>query len=323
MKLLIDLQLKHDFFQELKAGYFDIVPDEDSMKLLKQSAILFRKLSNGFQLYVNEKSKWLASIDATNLSLRFLFYCKDPYFLNYTDLPFYSPRKHIIYASDLDESLTEKVNASHILPIQSTFNLSVEDTSETISMEQPNGNIQNTLAIEKAANITIPCPYEGDKLHIKQEAETIATIYPETTEVLNALGVIHFHIAAAEILNATTARNYTLHFSTRSTFWRYYLVNSQDKYEKCLIENDRVIFEKADNILLPNGQTSTTLTAVEPLKLAAWQKETFNLTYIKKSPINGRIIKQKMLLPYPQKTDVHPKIEAGQTKVYSNMFVHL
>lgn len=323
MNLLIDLQIKHDYFQQLKEGYFDIIPDMNSIQILKRSAIFFRRTSNGFQLYANEKSKWLAEMDAITLSLRFLFSCKDPYFLNYTDLPLGSPRKHLVYVTDLDDSLNEKINDNHVLPIHSAFSVVIENAPETVSLEQPNGIIQDSLKMEKSGNITIPCPYKGDKLYIKQEDKTIATIYPETNEALNALGTIHLHIKAEEILNATTTREYTLQFGSRSTFWRYYLVNSQDKFEKYFIENDEVTFEKEDDILLPNGQKSITLTANQPIKLVERQKDNFNLIYLKKSPINGRIIKQKMQLPYPQRTEVHPRIEEGNTKVYSDMFVHL
>ena len=98
--LVATIYCKHNYFKDgvFKTIGFQIA--EDSTKLIKDLGIVFKFFSGGFQLLASKPDK--LALENPEVSLKIHFDCKDPYYINYTNIGRYEPTNDILYFSNLD-----------------------------------------------------------------------------------------------------------------------------------------------------------------------------------------------------------------------------
>ena len=121
-QLYFDVQLWHDFYlpedgmpgDPAPAEYdirdlIEIVPTSECMELMDRCRLLFRKTPLGFQVIaeVIERENDIRQTFrpfADNMKLGFTFFLKDPFLLNYTNLPFDPEAQSVYYLSNLADN---------------------------------------------------------------------------------------------------------------------------------------------------------------------------------------------------------------------------
>ena len=87
-KKIISVDFFHNYFNDGKLKFFDIITDSKTLSLMKNYGLVFRKENDGFVILSDSNERFKSSSFNDTIKLNFFLYFKDNYFLNYTDLPF-------------------------------------------------------------------------------------------------------------------------------------------------------------------------------------------------------------------------------------------
>ncbi|UII30606.1 hypothetical protein LVD17_20140 [Fulvivirga ulvae] len=120
------------------------------------------------------------------------------------------------------------------------------------------------------------------------------------------------------------SKAYTLHFESRSTYWKYFIVS---KYKLPLdkssihAEGQDVSFKGPDKVKLPNGDTAYLFEASTPLPLNEIPKYNLKLSKSKRAGGNGEAYLNR--LPTPTPDSIKPESRSESSKVYSELIVYI
>lgn len=87
-KKIISVDFFHNYFNDGKLNFFDIITDSKTLSLMKNYGLVFRKKNDGFIILSDSNERFKSSSFNDTIKLNFFLYFKDNFFLNYTDLPF-------------------------------------------------------------------------------------------------------------------------------------------------------------------------------------------------------------------------------------------
>tara|TARA_Y100000991_G_scaffold64232_1_gene47959 strand:- start:5602 stop:6441 length:840 start_codon:yes stop_codon:yes gene_type:complete len=87
-KKVISVDILHNFFNDGFIKYIDIKPSLNSIKLMKNYGLVFRKKNAGFVILSENNERFKGSIFNGSILLEFKLSFLDKYFLNYTDIEF-------------------------------------------------------------------------------------------------------------------------------------------------------------------------------------------------------------------------------------------
>ena len=87
-KKIISVDFFHNYFNDGKLNFFDIITDSKTLSLMKNYGLVFRKKNDGFVILSDSNERFKSSSFNDTIKLNFFLYFKDNFFLNYTDLPF-------------------------------------------------------------------------------------------------------------------------------------------------------------------------------------------------------------------------------------------
>lgn len=120
------------------------------------------------------------------------------------------------------------------------------------------------------------------------------------------------------------SKAYTLHFESRSTYWKYFIVSKYKlPLEKSSIhaEGQDVAFKGPEKVKLSNGDTAYLFEANMPLPLNEVPKYNFKLSKSKKAGANGEAYLNR--LPTPAPDSIKPESRSETSKVYSELIVYI
>ena len=119
------------------------------------------------------------------------------------------------------------------------------------------------------------------------------------------------------------SKEYLLHFDSRSTYWKYFIVSKYKlPLEKSGIqsENEDVTFNGPEKVKLPNGDMAYVFEASKPLPLNEIPKYNLKLSKNKKAG-NGEAYLNR--LPTPSPDSIKPESRDASAKVFSELIVYL
>lgn len=85
-KKIISVEINHRFFSSNKCNAFKIKPDLQTTHLFKNYGIVFKETAFGFVLICGGDARYSSVVFNGHINIVLLISCKDPLFLNYTDL---------------------------------------------------------------------------------------------------------------------------------------------------------------------------------------------------------------------------------------------
>ncbi len=107
-KRLFSVKYIHDYYSNGFSNDFTIKATEKTAETLQKSGLILRQVNNGFEIHadsrkIGDQYKTLKEIDV-NSKLVFLLELNNPYFINFTDLPFNNSIKSLFYFNNVETS---------------------------------------------------------------------------------------------------------------------------------------------------------------------------------------------------------------------------
>ncbi len=351
---LIDVDIFHEYYKDGISKDFEITPSVECKELLKDYRFLFRSTPTGFNVSYSADSEDNPVIPI-DYKIKLVFYLtsRNPYLLNYSNLPIDRIKNTIYYFTNYDSETSEKTTLHKNEDYVSSEDR-IDLKSETFSMQVTSGenevgvsviDIDDTAVINESfrvnknvSHIQINLhPFSPGKFKLLIDGEETSEFYADNKiQGKVVFGVIELFLDS----DSEVPLAYEINFPLRKTYWRYnvFLKHTKtltaenisidipktetDKYGYTfaddLIKNQddqtKIIFEK-----LPAEETSDSIICVpfvfsEELPLAEEPVEGIRLVKINDNSIFDN-------LPNPSIDSIKPEPVTG--KVYSEISIYI
>lgn len=249
---LLSLEFQHKYFRDTRFRSLQVSYDRDTASLLQNLGIVLKPYHGGLYMLTSDV-ELLKSAYRTN-PIRFYLECNDPYYINYTLLPTYTPNDSILYFNNLqiptDDSTSklhqdEFVGPRNIVPWNSG-RLKINDFSsdkgyhflDVFGNEIPLDHIRASSNNPKEFLIS---NIEQGMIRLFGDNEEQQRVYYSPHAVRKKpLGILELYPGRLhEHYEAQGKLEYALAFATRKTIWKYFLVDP--------------VYQKFDNLSIVNG----------------------------------------------------------------------
>ncbi|MGQ1786268.1 hypothetical protein [Saccharicrinis sp. GN24d3] len=243
-KHLLTVLFKHGYYQDNMFKSLDTSFDDGTPKLLRDLDIIIKSFPGGIHLLAANPELLMTTNDDN--PIRLLLHSKENLFVNFTDLPDFSPSDHLLYFNNLGNN---SVVGSH------TFLLHEDETvgqNEMIQLcagkfQVPLFDHTKKYHFTDAADMEIPpqsihsinesgeyslTGMTGNLIKIKEGNSEISRIYYRPNAVWKKpMGILEIYTGRLFNQHLQYGKvDYSIHFKNRQTIWKYFLVNSV--YEK-------------------------------------------------------------------------------------------
>ncbi len=348
---LISLSCHHTFYEDGICKDFSFTPSMETDLALKNLKCIFRSQPNGFTI-LGHSEKSLKLFQSPVLKVeKFTFYINqnNGKFINFSNLPFTSFGQ-LYYFNNLTENKEKGSDAKllhgqeYLYPKEDEFcawrpkrfQVRVEQGKkidlEVIDVFGKKVKLEDLP--EKAPTRLIPLNLDSHspgKYTLKTKQGDVPIITSKK-RLERYWGVIDIYLEAAPkgnqiiVKNQFTPQEYSIKIERRSTHWRYFLIDQNNKKEQPKFSNPKVStngteleFTNPEFIELSNGHQAAMIESKKPLPLSEMisNKDKLNLK-IKK---NGKWVSKPLKLPKPTIDLIKPDRETN--KIYSETFVYL
>lgn len=252
---LFSILVEHPFFPDRRCRKLAFVATDNCRSVMENTGLIMKKDIDGIRVFSNEDRleslRLYADDPADPLSFCFKVYAKDPLFFNYTDVPA-SDGKKILYFDN--RRATDDSTDPIILNIGHC--VSEEDLSELSAA--PKFSLSKTDGIVTPLCIVNICAKEKMGYLLDEK-------------------------------NRVAAKNYLIRFSTRETFWQYYLLGKMRRKNLYIADlNEKIGFEKPRKVELPGNRSALCFTSTSAIPLRETPSHHFQLR--EKNSGNGKVI---------------------------------
>jgi len=349
----LQVNLLHDFFEGNKCKGVTIEPSRQTAKLLSNLGMIFKPLPDGgFMILFNRNKESYFSMDnVLPNKLTFLLRRQDRYFINMSNLPF-SGQGSVFYFSNLNCSSPKDSDYS-FLHKESEYSgeelVVISATRTSVILKEPAPFTD--LSFSSASQGTInprnlqpgleKLPQHGHPIDLSDYDDgTIIVNQKGKKQPVQALFLLHGNVPSDTIgimelyLDNTpgakyslmqkgkhTFRKYAVQFRTRSTYWKYIIVQRrpENKLSGYKISNKQqtIGFSKPEMITLQNGREVAVITSENPLPLRQFPDDKYELSVQK----NGKQTMMQISLPVPKVDSIKP--DKDSRRMFSNMYVYV
>lgn len=342
---LFKLGVLHNYYAEQPVNDFNLVPTEDTMAIIKKLNLIFKEVNGEyFILYDPEKIEgFLGEVERKqNIKFTFLLNCLNPYFVNITEIPV-EGRAELFYFSNLQTNhIGDNVYLHHgefagkadKATIESNIEVSGNGKSKLVEVKDDSGNIilsKNLQSEEKfyISNKNVPL----GKYHLHENGKFMRTfILFSNVPLKRPIGVVEFSLAGnlrEEFIegvkqNEIPFYNYKISFTSRSTFWKYFLVgkyNGNLKNTTIDTGNDKVKFKGPQEVKMHNGADAVMFVCDGALPLKQIQDHRFQLKNVRAGILNGKTIMDRLPLPSPE--IIKPESKDENSIIFSEIIVNI
>lgn len=235
-KTLLSVSIIHRYYSKGNGKVFCFEPTEDCARQLGRFSILFRTAADGFVLLFpceqGKKDMPEHPIDE-EVVFDFAIKSKDPYLLNYSELPFISPSSRVYRFSNLKKPKTIENGKMALTVLNGKTDSAIEAELVPLEVGSYGGSrLQNRIS------------FGGISLHV-------------SPEVPRGFGFVSKRqIGNREKRYKVPGRMYQIRIDNRSTYWRYHVISrySGNDMDSLLIKNEnrelseegKIRFERSD-----------------------------------------------------------------------------
>jgi hypothetical protein len=306
---LFDLHCLHDYFKDAVFSSAEIIPDSDTIYEMRKLHLLHRIDKKGMMIgyRMGEGSSNLQRLTKP-MRLTFWLRVNDPYFLNYSELPFEFSNT-IYYFSNRNEGKVDTgkknlstqgfVTGEDRIPIGGTamrYEYASPLTAANVFVKDDFGDIAFDITQEGENNF-VNLNLSGEpagRYHVYVNNELMLTFYLVPTSVGKVLGVIDIIIdkedksiySFFDSMGDIIRQNYTLRFKNRAIKWRYLLIENTPTpvhTDPQVIDARRgrnteaIEFDLPREVMLENNIKAIEIATKYPIALKEVQEEKFKI----------------------------------------------
>lgn len=341
---LLRIGVSHTFFGEDKPEIFTWQASPETVSLLNQMGILIRYNDDGVVLLASsaEESSLRKKIqEAPTFTLSFAIYAENPYFTHFTNLPLEEKGKCFYFTNAQNKNntlhATEYATASDRLPVVAgKYMMSEQKVGSVYTLAHHTLPAHEELTADALGQVTADLsrlPF--GKYTLSSKSKTEATFLytahaPSKTFVGWADIVIDEKTSLMwinELAKGTKIKPqaYQIKFESRKTFWKYYFISKylpNLDHAEIEITGNTLQFEKAQEVLLPNGTKATCFEAKQALPLK--KKPNLNMQLIRKKDAKGNNIRQILCkVPAPNYEGLKAESRQIDAKVFSEVIIYV
>lgn len=362
---LYEVEIYHNYYQSQISEDFKIEPTVLCQRQLANYGLLFKTTSKGFVVLYecsDDNAAHPFPIRAIEEDVKFSFILipKNPFIINYSDLPLESQPNHIYYLHNLNDNsqngrllLSADTDKDHVSPMD-RIELRPQYFIHTLESTRSNVEIEivdelNHSLIKKTvllADNMYPYPvdlrrYPPGKFTLLVDGDEALSFYADTGIIgKNVFGIIDlfqndrvpsaYHFTNE--VHAVRAKTYTVKIERRQTYWKYYVVLKYrpDIADRVSIDADRASTNSGSDDLPPvefgreELHTFSDGTSAVPFlanTLLPLQEEPIKNIVLELTNETGEVIFEIKHLPNPTVTSIKPNDSDG--RIYSEIFIYL
>lgn len=260
-KLLFSVQILHDYYKSGLSTDFILKPTYDTKRLIQKAGLICKFQNTGIEVYantekVNDKYKLITELIREN-KLVFLMELKNPYFSNFTSLPFNPGQKTAYYFSnkvanpDNDKlyimgETADYVDEKNLVSyVYDSFGVDIESTKPVAfgklkfphdemnilqRRQNTEGKLMYSFGLENVPEGKFDFMLERKK-HFENSFYNTGNFKSE-----RFFGIVEIFLSKLPALtrfydndNFITPKNYHIRFKNRSTYWRYIIANNSEQ----------------------------------------------------------------------------------------------
>lgn len=290
---LLSLELKHEYFKDGQFKSIQVSYDEQTQRLIKNLGIILKPYPGGMHILASDTE--LLNDTTLSTPIRLFLTCNDPYYMNYSELPDYRPSDTVLYFNNLDsiqhsESTALRLHQKDYVGQNDVAQLSFGklivssfDETKAYHFEDVFGNdISNHIrpSQNKSEVFLISNLPQGMIRVLADGQETEQVYYYPASVWEKPLGVAELYLPTLfEQYAENEKQTYTLNFDTRSTIWKYFLINPVYKnFEDLSIidTNKEQVFKSLGNESI-QGSEALVFESRKPIAFSEFSIENFQL----------------------------------------------
>lgn len=286
---------RHQYFKDglFKPLGFSI--EENSVKVMKDLGIVLKQFSGGFHLLALDMD--LLASEKNDKSLQLHFNCRDSYYINYTNLPNYSPGEDLLYFSNLNaQPASEEILSLH--------NGDFVESGDVVRLSHgqikiPSFDPADTYIFLDASNESLPLDsihestldpsefsisnYRQGLVKIQSESAVVHKVYFQPKVVWKKpLGTIELFTATLSdhFKEKGNVVHYEINFNNRHTYWKYFLVDPvYQKFDALSIINKekKPVFNSAQKQQIQENMDAIVFESINKLPLLEYSEHNFQL----------------------------------------------
>ena len=343
---LFQLQVNHNFYEDGKWNECVLVPGLETSRLLKKLNMLYREESAGFTILhdASKKESLISQLKADDYELNFYLFPKNPYYLNFTELPVEAVDRVAYFSTESVKNSPDtkvKLHESETVgekdfykALQQDFAFSPEDGKECELL-----NAKNEVVAKKEIDQTGVTYIDSSKLIPGKYFVNLDKKLSKTLVLLNEplrgnpISLVNISLSGGlkkSILDTLEKGedlppySYEINFSSRSTYWKYFVVPKYSKeLDKSVIKDlgKKLDFSTPKPCDLQNGMKAYCFVSDQPIQLNELPKVKFQLKKANGKETGGKSLID--LLPVPSVDRVVPIREGKDLKIYSEVIIYL
>jgi hypothetical protein len=283
---LFDIRIAHDYFTDGICPCLDFVPTDETLRTMRNTGLLMRRSTQGLWLaYDRDRQDALQlqlATDAEGLDLVFKLYAADPQFRTYTE-PFAESIQGLLYFTN--QGLT--VARGKQLKLHTGKAVSSRDW-------------------------------------VDMEAEQLRDVLDRKDRLSPPVGVIRIYADKRtnplfDKTNKAKAPSFCLQFTSRQTYWKYYLQDDRTEEDVYIVDAEgRIEFEATGPDKLANGRFVSTYRSKQRIPLHQRFDFRFQLKQ-KKHGIEKVLYRQ---LPFARVDQTGREVVAQQSIAVSEIYIN-
>ncbi|MEM9820738.1 MAG: hypothetical protein AAF985_06685 [Bacteroidota bacterium] len=348
---LFEIQLKHNFYQDDRCPDFQLLPTPACQQMMQKLGLLFRSNQYGaFVLYkfMEGETPLIQSLEAP-VALSFLLSLKNPNLLNYTDLPLQSGRVQYYFSNESKQAGSEgniRINEADfagladVMPFVGThFPVEVNavgDKKVKVELSNQSGKVLVDQVVEDQQYFHLHLgAQDPGQYRISVADQPPFRVYYEPAVHDQHFGLIELQINPKDqrLFDKEKSCVFDICFKSRSTVWRYYIVNQrseQMKTFKIVDKTSAVQFTEGEEVLMPDGNKAMRFASiVDAVKQQGIElKERYNghfqlELYGEVQQLGGRRSKKTMILPNANAQQVRIEQSNEGFQAFSDLYIYV
>jgi hypothetical protein len=342
---LFKLAVLHNYYAEQPSNDFKLEPTEDTLAIIKKLNLIFKEVNGEyFILYDPDKiDGFLGEVERKqNIKFTFLLNCSNPYFVNITEIPVEGRSEFFYFSNQHTNHIGENTYLHHSefagkadkVFVESNIEISGDGKKKLVELKDDAGNIILTKNIESEEKFYISnknVPLGKYHLFVNGNFQRAFILF-SNVPLKRPIGIVEFSFAGKireEFIqgvkqNEIPFYNYKISFTSRSTFWKYFLVgkyNSNLKNTTIDSGDDKVKFKGPQEVKLHNGTDAIMFVCDGALPLKQIQEHRFQLKNVKAGVLNGKTIMDRLPLPSPE--IIKPESKDENSIIFSEIIVNI
>jgi len=316
---LLTIQLKHRYFRDGLFRPIEFNFNEDTSKLINDLGIIIKPFIGGFNLLATDP-ELLDSVPDIK-PLQFHIFCKDPLYINYTQLPSYQLTEKILYFNNLN--LLPDSNNKEFKLNQDEFadqHEIIQVTNGRINISESTPDMQFHFTDAAGIEIASQCIKQSDLnsnefiasnlpqglIKIFTNDRELPPVYYYPSKIWQKpMGILElFPGKLFSHYKENGKVDYSIHFANRKTIWKYFLVSSMyQKYNNLTIINKgkEQIFNTPQKQQVYKNPDAWVIESKIQIPLSELSEEAYQLVdNYDPSNLKGNYIHKNLVKPTPE-----------------------